>query len=162
MRRPIRTRRLSIVATVSCAAFLVVASAGIRSFWITDELDLGQHRAIGLIGGSAIYVRTAYKITPHPFRYQSGHYKKIQHPPGILGFVIWTQVLRVSGRNFKVFFAGVPLWPLLLLLLIAPARWMMALPVRAAAFPVVTDGEPRPPPARTDTVNAHRDSEKWS
>lgn len=139
MVRPTRTRRLSIAAMVSCAAFLLVASADIRSFWITDELAFGQHRALGLIGGSAIYAHTTYKIAQHPM-YHSGYYKK-NSPPGVLGFIIGSQVLRVSGRNFKVFFVGVPLWPLLLLLLIAPIRWMMALPIQAAAFLVVTDNE---------------------
>lgn len=141
MRRPIRTHRLSTAAIVSCAAFLLVAFAGIRSFWITDGMTFGQHRAVGFIGGNAIYVHADYKVTQAPIKFQSGYFQKFQHPPGILGFVIWNQVLRVTGRNFKVFRVLVPLWPLILLLLIAPIRWMMALPIQAAAFPVVTDGK---------------------
>src|SRR6185437_12354296 len=43
MRRPTRTRRLSIAAIVSLVAFVVLASAGVRSLFVYDQWDFGSH-----------------------------------------------------------------------------------------------------------------------
>jgi len=56
MHRPIRTRRLSIDAIWSLLAFMVVAGAGVRSFWIADELT-GVRNEIGFAGGSVYFSR---------------------------------------------------------------------------------------------------------
>jgi len=56
MRRPTRTRRLTIAAVLSLMAFGVVTGAGVRSFWSLDCWENSNGRwGIALAGGCAIF-----------------------------------------------------------------------------------------------------------
>jgi len=46
-------------------------------------------------------------------------------------------VLILKDCTLVLLVVDVPLWPLLLLLLIAPIRWLIARPANAPAFPVI-------------------------
>lgn len=145
MRRPTRTRRLSITAILSFVAFVVTATSGIRSFWSMDEFDFGQDRAIALNGGCLHYARASFKFRQDPFGHLTWRYQIITYPNNFLGFATWKGVVRFSKGTGtgtgSVFHLRVPLWPLLLLLLIAPLRWLIARPANAPAFPVITDAK---------------------
>jgi len=143
MRRPIRTRRLSIAAMASLLAFAVVAGAGIRSFWTMDELDFGQRRATALNGGYVHYARASFEIGQGLVVHQSRRYQVISYPNNFLGFSVWKQVTSFPGASGTVFRLRVPLWFPLLLLLIAPVRWLIARPQYVPAFPVVAGASTR-------------------
>jgi len=154
MRRPTRTRRLSIAALTSLLAFVVAGGAGIRSLWIADAWNAGDGRGLGLFGG-----RVTYKHDPSPPFVPSGHISfdasMISPSRRIIGEAIWgfgagTEVHSLHSRTTpsvveKVFYVTIPLWPFLLLLLIAPVRWLIARPANAPAFPVIaaTTGKAR-------------------
>jgi hypothetical protein len=57
MDRPVRTRRLSIAAMVSLLAAVIVAGAGVRSFWIDDLFSLNHGREVDLNYGCFQYSR---------------------------------------------------------------------------------------------------------
>ncbi len=134
MRRPTRTRRLSIAAIVSLLLFAMVAVPGIRSFWTWEVWSNHNGRlVIALVRGRVSYLRASEVVTQ-------------LLPPGYSSYKSspdWNSI-RESLWGFRIdndqalFMMHVPIWPLLLLLLIAPARWLIARPVDAAAFPVVT------------------------
>jgi hypothetical protein len=126
---------------VSLLAFVAVAGAGIRSFWRMDELDFGQERATALNGGYLHYARASFKLGQGFVEHQSRRYQVIAYPNNFLGFAIWKQVVRFPNATGKIFRVRVPLWFPLLLLLIAPVRWLIARPQYALAFPVVTDAK---------------------
>ena len=149
MRRPTRTRRLSIAAVLSLLAFGVVAAAGARSFWVLDNLSLGAHQVIFVNRGCLVYDHESTDGNlSSPFIAQHGSVL-IEERAFSVGKILsadWVHAGFWGGKGTDGFrycerYFGMPLWPLLLLLLIAPARWLIARPVDAAAFPVVTDAK---------------------
>src|SRR2546421_3507917 len=124
MQGPTRTRRLSVAAMVSLVAFVLVAGAGVRSFWTMDELDFNHDRAIALNGGCLHYGHASWPINQELIAHQSRKYQVLVYPNGILGFALWHQALPPLGKQ-KIFRVCTPIWPLLLLLLIAPLRWLI-------------------------------------
>jgi hypothetical protein len=138
MQRPIRTRRLSVAAIASLVGFVMVASAGVRSFWTLDELDFGYDRAIALNGGCLHYAHSSFAIDRQPIQHRSMKYQVLNSPNVILGFGIWNQV---PFPNAKIFRACTPIWPFLLLLLIAPLRWLVGRPAVTSAFAIITSTE---------------------
>src|SRR6185312_12001459 len=142
MHRPTRTRRLSIAAIVSLLLFIVVAGAGVRSFWVRDEWDSKPLRQIILEGGHVGYTQTWGKWIIS-YGIQGGHHSSKAawansssalkfYLDNIDSFPDYPGAL----REFQIF---IPLWPVLLLLLIAPVRWLIAQPANAPAFPVITN-----------------------
>ena len=138
MRRPTRTRRLSIAATVSLLAFVVVAGAGVRSLWTWDVWTDGNGRVVGLEQGCIIYTHTVAARPDAPSTHLSGNAKDLPVPKNVLGFAVENRVEHNQFGNEKVFGLRVPVWFPLLLLLIAPVRWIFARPATTMAFPVVT------------------------
>lgn len=140
MRRPTRTRRLSIAAMVSLLGFVVVASAGVRSLWIDDYLKFTGVGLIGLKGGHVYYI-----ITDEPWMggnkmwgFGSAPTRGVRVSHFFRFSIGAHQVYRVGAQMAREFEVVVPLWPLLFLLLIAPTRWLIARSASARAFPVVT------------------------
>lgn len=133
MHRPIRKRRLSIAAIWSFLAFMAVTGAGVRSFWIADVLN-GTRSEIGFAGGLVYFSRIS---PPNGFGVR-GHKSFNIDPHGraiIPGFSTRTVVY---APQFKMLSVVAPIWPLLLLLLIAPVRWLIARSENVPAFPVIT------------------------
>lgn len=142
MHRPTRTRRLSIAAMASLLAFVMVAGAAARSLWVCDGWTYGGNQAIGFYGGRVIYTQVLPNL-------QSGHFSSTSTPidrtfrDAVWGFSAERKAfpapIKVNPRGQVSFISvTVPIWPLLLLLLIAPARWLIARSASAPAFPVVT------------------------
>lgn len=146
MHRSTRTRRLSIAAIVSLLAFVAVAGIGARSFWTWDTFESwgdDGDRAFELVHGCVAYTRTS----PDPPRQLLGARDHVhlvgQKSPSlyaveqaIWGFNLTKQSL-VGAKGFSI---RLPIWPLLLLLLIGPIRWMISRPAGGPAFPVITEG----------------------
>jgi hypothetical protein len=143
MRRPTRTRRLSIAAMASLLAFVVAAAAGVRSFWISDTWIFANCQSeIVLSSGSVTGARIksvgveGFDRSKHLFGRVAPDKHKIAR--AIWGFHAWRIVLpHRSGVREEISALDAPLWSLLLLLLIAPARWLLARPANASAFPVI-------------------------
>src|SRR5690349_15413273 len=135
MQRPIRTRRLSVAAIVSLVGFAMLASGGVRSFWILDELDFGHDRAIALNGGCLHYAHASWAIDRQPIKHGSMKYQVLNYPNVIWGFGIGNQTY---SPQQKIFRARTPTWPFLLLLLIAPVRWLIGRPAAPSAFAIIT------------------------
>lgn len=143
MHRPTRTRRLSIVAMVSLLAFVVVAGEGVRSFWTLDHWNISRghwtdEEYITLGRGCVLYYRDMSNLdlaSGLPL-HVSENVGRFRHVGGILGFDYY------NGRNLqgrqRHFMLRIPLWALILLLLIAPVRWLISRPANTPAFPVVT------------------------
>ena len=134
MRRPARTRRLSIAAIWSLLAFMGMAGAGVRSFWIADELT-DVRSLIGFAGGLVYFSRLS---PPNGFGVR-GYTSMNIDPHGraiFSGFS--TRTVRYAPK-FEMDSVIVPIWPLLLLLLIAPVWWLIARSANAPAFPVITE-----------------------
>lgn len=149
MRRPTRTRRLSIAAVVSLLVFAAVAGVGARSFWILDNLSLGVHQVILLNRGCLVYEHESTNGNlSSPFIAQHGSalieeraftVEKILSADWVhAGF--WGGEM-TDGFSYEGRYFGVPLWPLLLLLLVAPSRWLISRAANAPAFPVINDGK---------------------
>lgn len=138
MRWPTRTRRLWIDAVLSFVAFLAVVVAGTRSFWVWDAWGFGNGTIIGLEGGCVLFTHQKPILQP-PLK---GPLHGVMEPaefdfPGsILGFVVAKDLSHNHAGN-PIFGLQVPLWPLLLLLVVIPIRWLIALPANAPAFPVI-------------------------
>lgn len=128
MRRPTRTRRLSIAAIVS----LLAVCPYIRSFWTYGGFNFRYGREIELDRGCFLYEQAGVK---HIW----GAYLGNNYLDSIWGFAIGNQAAidPVTLGNISVFRIRIPLWPFILLLLIAPVRWLIAQPANAAAFPVI-------------------------
>ena len=133
---------------VSLLAFVAVEGAGMRSFQTWDNLRIGLYRLIILNDDCIVYAHASANSIHHsplfdqkPIFFEERFTFASEFPSSwnIAGF--WGGHLKGS-RIDEVYF-GVPLWPLLLLLLVAPVRWLMARPANAPAFPVVTDTKPR-------------------
>jgi len=140
MRRPTRTRRLSTAAFVSLLLLVVVAGAGAISFREAEGWDFGRYRTIWLESGGILYQRFAGG--PFSREIDKGGFVKQAPPKGVfLKFSEDDSTVQAPGGAFSIRTLVVvfPLWPLLLLLLIAPMRWLIARPANAPAFPVITD-----------------------
>jgi len=149
MRRPIRTLRLSIAAVLSLLAFVVVCAAEVNSFWDVHIWQAETGRTVELFGG-----RIGYQHPDAPRFGPGGHISfkaaLITTPKRrIIADAIWGfEIRRFAIHSMldpsdvdKFFLVAAPLWPFILLLLIAPVRWLIARPANAPAFPVVTDAK---------------------
>ena len=135
MRRPTRTRRLSIAALASSLVFVVIASAGIRSFWRWDAITNHYGRDIRLEAGHITYRQMSDPLSAalYPRARHIAWKTRVSRE----SLILWPRI-EIYGNSLNV---CLPLWPVLLLLLIAPARWVTARPIGGPAFPVVTDGK---------------------
>lgn len=144
MRRPTRTRRLSIAACLSLLVFVLVGSAGVRSFWIWDGwvyTPKAELTGIMLHRGSIFCVHPRGETLQGGLRHVSGPANADPGLPGsILGFFV-SNDLDHGADGERTFALQVPLWFPLFLLLVAPVRWLIARPANAPAFPVVTDAK---------------------
>lgn len=145
MRRPIRTRRLSIAAIVSCAAFWAVAAFCVQSFRAPDQSRaLGRGGFIDLSNGCIDYMHMS-KIATLDRRvledpsFSVAHSQSWDDHYSFAGFSFAHSIFDGERSTYEAFFFGLPLWPWLLLLLIAPVRWIIARPSSALAFPIITD-----------------------
>ena len=145
MRRPTRKRRLSIAAIVSLFLFAVVAAAGVRSCFISDEWVSSLHDRLLLLDGGKIFYRHDMPGPMHGFeddpRFQSS-------PRGIppLQAIDWkfeyiNDHSKLDSGDFRAIEVQVPLWFPLVLLLILPVMWLVARPTNAPTFPVMTDAK---------------------
>jgi len=145
MRRPTRTRQLSIAAIMSLLATVVKAGAGFRSFWSYDIYGIygsGAWQGIGIEKGRVVFMRTwGTALTTQS--YPAGHFSGKENlgvPWGVCGFSVNKESSPPAPYpDAHTFVLAMPLWLLLLLLLIAPVRWLIARPANASAFPVITD-----------------------
>jgi len=148
MRRPIRTRRLSIAAMVSLLLIVAVTAEGIRSFKKYDELVYGYSRQLVIIGGDIGYTHTTGIYVPEDgtLAYSSGEIARsgwgdADYPVCRFQMRVTNTVVTGPGP-IRIFEVWVPLWFLLLFLLIAPVLWLMsrrASTLSRPAFPVITD-----------------------
>jgi|SRR6185437_802493 len=147
MRRLIRTRHLSIAAIVSLLVFGAVLGAGVRSYWSWEQVAVGDGMALGVDTGCLFYTFDNQGTAPG-FSHQSvepdAEWIADAYPATwrFAGFSVnsLNSPIKPTGR-FKVFIFRVPIWFPLLLLLIAPVRWLIARPANAPAFPVITDAK---------------------
>lgn len=143
MRRPTRTRRLSIAAIISLLAFVAVAGAAVTSLRAADAWNDGNGQGARLFVG-----RVTYELTLDPPFSPSGrvllNFSAISPSLRNIGEAIWGFrawhgfVTNIYVGKEEVYSFSAPLWPILLLLLIAPVRWLIARAQDAPAFPVVT------------------------
>ena len=144
MRRPIRTRRLSIAAMASLLLFVAAASAGVRSFWRWDNFGAAKYgRVIHIEGGCVEYVH----ISPPPAsgvrRHISGKSaaSNVSIRRVIWGFSVRKGIYSTRPVKATALLITIPLWPFVLPLLIAPICWLSARPANVPAFPVVADAK---------------------
>lgn len=145
MRRPTRTRRLSIAAIVSCTVFSAIAVGALRNDKLWHHDGFKRHREVGLGSGRITYWSMSKVATPDT------QFLVLQPSTGV----------RIDRREIKWSFAGVRfkegteefngnsfyelirfdvlLWPLLPFALIVPVRWLTARPANAPAFTVIAD-----------------------
>jgi len=134
MRHPTRTRRLSIAAMGSFVAFVVVASAGLRSLWTADEWSVGTGRAIGLNDGRIFLAHGSHSLVHGPPHLSA---PSSSYPfATVLGFSFRHIKIALRRTTPEAFVYVVPVWFPLVLLLIAPMRWLISRPAKAPAFPV--------------------------
>ncbi|HEX5242373.1 MAG TPA: hypothetical protein VFW23_03845 [Tepidisphaeraceae bacterium] len=147
MRRFARTRRLSIAAAVSLVLFIAIAALWGRSYTMCySEL----HQRIHVQGQQIDFTTDVLRVCDGSLYF---HHDVTQFPvPNINSNE--EKLLLQSRANTYAFMRQppwdgaswpgdpntwhVPLWLPLLLLLIAPVCWLIARPVNATAFPVVT------------------------
>ena len=163
MQRPTRTRRLSIAAMVSLAAFAVVAGADVRCFWNYDIWQTVSKKggcAIILGRGCAVFARRSGAALPGAIPIMRRGHTHLDYQPHRSDILesFWNFKIQ-NGAGLKpsygsMFAFGGPVWPLLLLLLIIPIRWLIARPANASAFPIIT--EPKQPYPR-DAIPLMRD-----
>jgi len=140
MRRPARTRLLSIAAAVSLLAFVVVAASGIRSLWVFDAIGRSnQHGgwAIELADARATFELVLSSGASGPIG--RGHVSARLRPnSSIVGRAIWGfHAEKTVLPSMQLIQIITPLWLPLLLLLIAPVCWLIARQAKPPAFPVV-------------------------
>lgn len=123
---------------VSLVALLALAGAAVRSFRVASDTKIGWRNDILLDGG---YITYLHIYQTREARDQSGNLKwpiKFRWIGG--GFRVGQWILILSNEyTFVQCGIEFPLWFPLLLLLIAPVRWLIARPASASAFPVITD-----------------------
>ena len=143
MNRPTRTPSLSIAAIASLLAFGVLLGIGVRSFWMWDQWHIGMGKIIAIENGCVSYAHISDKSDRFPMMehdtFHAGGMPSINDSiPATWSFAGFSERRIVTAR-VEAFSFGAPLWPLLLLLLIAPVRWLIAWPTGGPAFPVITD-----------------------
>lgn len=145
MHRPTRTLRLSVAAIVSLLAFVVAAAAGMRSFWISDTLIFAFCQSEIVLSSGCVTCARIKSVGMEGFD-RSKHLSDRVAPDkhniarAIWGFRAWRIVLpHRSGVREEISALEAPLWSLLLLLIIAPARWLLARPANAPAFPIIAE-----------------------
>jgi len=142
MRRPTRTRRLSIAAISSVVLFGVVAGAGVRSFWVWDIWDRPNAWEIDLVGGGANFL--IHLHGPHKYTAPLEHLHMSIDPADsfttrcLWDFEIHSKIENGGSGGQKLFQVSVPITFPLLLLLIIPVRWLIPRPENAPTFPVIT------------------------
>jgi len=119
---PVRTRPLSIVAILSLLAFIIVAVMAVRSLWIVDAWQLGESTFIWTPRGRVYYVR----YSTAGIASQSLHSSSRGAPPSD-AYALEFRVKIWPNRSERLEIS-VPFIYLLLLLLIAPVRWLIATP----------------------------------
>ena len=144
MRRPTRTRRLSIAATVSLLAFVILVVAGIRSLWVFDAIGRPTQAggwAIELADARATFELVLSAGASGPIG--RGHVSARLRPnSSIVGRAIWGfHAEKTVLPRMKLIQIITPLWALLLLLLIAPVSWLIARQANPPAFPVVNQAK---------------------
>jgi hypothetical protein len=121
--------------------FVVVAGVGAKSVWIPDKWTFKSWRGIEVMGGRAFYWHWHGKSA-------AGENPATGHTSFRAPFAITEDFWKfdVSDKqyypelaDFRSFVVCMPLWFPLLLLLIAPIRWIIARPANGPAFPVITD-----------------------
>ena len=124
MRRPTRTRRLSTAAIVSLLLFGAVTGTEIQS------IPIGDSGLLKLSDGTMEF-RLVWnqKLSADPRSSSLSEHH-------LLGFTVTKWVASFGPVHLII---EVPRWPIFLLLLIAPARWLIARPANASAFPVIVD-----------------------
>jgi len=151
MRRLTRRRRLSIAAIISLLALVGVAGIGARSYsiqntWTLQPTPRGKvmERIFTLNRGRISYEEVSWITATQPsdlrdLGYMSGDPKSPSAGHrSILGLSETKEVVLIlKDCTLVLLVVDVPLWPLLLLLLIAPIRWLIARPANAPAFPVI-------------------------
>ena len=88
-----------------------------------------------------IYTHTIATWLAAPSTHLSASAIDFPVPKNVLGFAVENRVEHHELGSEKVFAVRIPVWFPLLLLLIAPARWLIARPADAPAFPVITDAK---------------------
>jgi len=150
MRRPTRTRGLSIAAAVSLVLFIAIAALWVHSYTMTyTEL----HQRIRVQGQQIEFARDFLRVCDGSLYF---HHDVTLFPVASINPSAMQQLLDPRRTSYlfmkQVPWNGgtwlgdpngwhVPLWVLLLLLLIAPARWLIAHPANTAAFPIVTNAK---------------------
>src|SRR5690348_16105615 len=117
MRRTTRTRRLSIAALASSLAFVAVAGAAVRSFWIPTVKVFGDWNRITLEHGSVTYLRLSKIGSVDP----SAAYLELPADSkwNLLGFGMMKRVYEAANYSLlSLHWFIIPLWfPLLFLLI---------------------------------------------
>lgn len=147
MQRRIRTRRLSFAATMSFAALLALSLAGIRSFWTSDALYLPAGCRLLISHGYFQYSHTwISQASGYPLKERSLSYESGLDPmePGslgrrFLGFSFFHIKASQTSNCLDLFELWIPIWFPLLILLIAPVRWLIARSGNAPAFPIIAE-----------------------
>lgn len=150
MRRPTRTRGLSIAAAVSLVLFIAIAALWVHSYTMTyTEL----HQRIRVQGQQIDFATDALRVCDGGLYF---HHEVTQFPVANMNLNEEKQLLQSQGSNYAFMKQApwdgatwpddpngrhVPLWIPLLLLLIAPVCWLVARSENVAAFPVVTDAK---------------------
>lgn len=138
MHRPTRTRRLSIAAITSCAFFVIVAAVVVRSFWTADLLILRPGTTV-VIDNSVVLFAHAPPDLIVGASHQSWPTRPYALNWSILKLSHTRHIIHREGTGAgTISVYGIPPWPPLLLLLIAPVRWLIARSENVPAFPVIT------------------------
>jgi len=125
---------------VSLLAAVAVGTVEVRSFWNYDAWHGGKGQDFVLDEGCASFCSRSAKPTPF---YRRGREHGTMQPDsssisqGIWGFEFRHGISADMPLDGPTTEFALPLWPLVLLLLIAPLSWLCALPPNAPAFPIV-------------------------
>ena len=130
---------------VSLAVFAVILGATLKSFWRQHASFGGGPPRIALDHGYITFdemsgVTATDRSDLRALGYISGDLKMMApNHRGLLGFSETKSVaIFLKGYTLVLINFTVPLWFPLVLLLIAPVRWLIARPENAPAFAVVT------------------------
>lgn len=147
MQRRIRTRRLSFAATMSFAALLALSLAGVRSFWRWDALYLPAGSKLLISHGYFQYSHTWISQAPgYPLKERSLFYDSGLNPTEpeslgthFLGFSCFHIKASQTSNCLDLFELWIPLWFPLLILLVAPVRWLITRLGNAPTFPIIAE-----------------------
>lgn len=147
MQSPIRTRRLSIAAIVSCTVFSAIAVGALRNDKLWHRDGVRNHREIYLASGCITYWSMSNVTAPDP------QFLILQPSTGVradrretnwsfAGFSLKEGTEEFNkNRFYELIRFHALLWPMLPFALVVPLLWLIARPTKAAAFPVVTDAK---------------------